>query len=219
MSRTLFITATDTNAGKTWVTSSLLRTCLAQGLDIQALKPIASGLNDEGVNEDVAILLADQPNRQQQDINFITYDRPLAPALAAQQQGCTMQIAALHNWTNQQIAKYDITLIEGVGGMMVPLLVNDKVQWLVSDWLKSLVQVEVMLVVPLRLGCMNQALLNCQYLQSIGQSPRWLVFNDMDNTDTFEETTNVLKPVLHNMLHNMPEILCLAQGGAMPQLV
>ncbi|HID36219.1 MAG TPA: dethiobiotin synthase [Ghiorsea sp.] len=218
MPRSIFITATDTHAGKTWVTSSLLKTCLAQGLDIQALKPIASGFNVDGCNEDVAILLAEQPHKQPQDINFITYDLPLAPALAAQKQGSDLQPDALNDWLEAQNAKHDITLIEGVGGLMVPLLANDETQWLVSDWLQTMAGVEVMLVVPLQLGCMNQTLLSCQYLQSIGKPPTWLVFNDMKNTGGFEDTCTTIQPFLEELLDDMPQTILLHRAGMMPNL-
>jgi len=216
MSRSIFITATDTNAGKTWVTSSWVRTCLAQGLDIQALKPIASGLNATGINEDVAELLAAQPVKGEKDINFITYDLPLAPALAAQKQNTAIQQGKLSDWLVAQTAKHDITLIEGVGGLMVPLSVDNQTPWLVSDWLQSMADVEVMLVVPLRLGCMNQALLSCQYLQSIGKPPQWLVFNDLDNTGSFSETQALLLPIFTSMLQQLPKFIHLKCHGDMP---
>ena len=219
MSRSIFITATDTNAGKTWVTSSLLKTCLAQGLDTQALKPIASGLSASGLNEDVAELLFNQPSKQAQDINFLTYDLPLAPALAAQKQNVDIQQDKLSVWSAQQTAKHDVTLIEGVGGLMVPLSVIDDTHWLVSDWLQSIPDVEVMLVVPLQLGCMNQALLSCQYLQSIGKSPQWLVLNDMGDTGTFAETRLILEPILEKMLPFMPEMIYLPHDGEISQIL
>ncbi len=219
MPRSIFITATDTHAGKTWVISSLLRTYLNQGLDIQALKPIASGLNADGCNEDVAELLLHQVDKQYHDINFVTYDEPLAPALAAQKQGSDLEPDALNDWLGTQCAKHDITLIEGVGGLMVPLLANDEKQWLLSDWLQMMAAVEVMLVVPLQLGCMNQTLLNCQYLKNIGKPPTWLVFNDVRQTGSYQETKAILEPILQNMFGKMPEMMCLSKGGEMSQVL
>ena len=215
MSRTIFVTATDTDAGKTWVTASLLQSCLAQGLDIQALKPIASGINDDGVNDDVAILLSEQTSKRVEDINYITFDLPLAPALAAKKQNINLSKDALLSWQDAQIAKHDVTLIEGVGGLMVPLQTDDK-PWLVSDWLRTMNDVEVMLVVPLRLGCINQALLSCEHLQKIGSPPKWLVLNDISGNNTFNDTREMLLAVLQQACETMPHIIHLAHSGEMP---
>jgi len=218
MSRTIFITATDTDAGKTWVTHSLLQAMLSQGVDAQALKPVASGKNGDGLNEDVALLLDAQPSKHSQDINYVTYDFPLAPALAAKKQGLGFNAEQLLAWQDKQISQHDITLIEGVGGLMVPLRVDEK-PWLVSDWIQTTAQVEVMLVVPLRLGCMSQVLTHCQCLAGIGSLPRWIVFNDMSQTGGFDETQMTLKPILQNMFAQPPNMICLCTGEGMPNII
>ncbi len=215
MPQSIFITATDTNAGKTWVTRSLLQAMQAQDLNVQALKPIASGVEADGLNEDVSALCSVQPDKQPQEINFVTYDLPLAPALAAKKQDLDFSPKQLLAWQSKQSTQYDITLIEGVGGLMVPLYMGDR-PWLVSDWFKATQNVEVMLVVPLRLGCINQTLLSCEHLQSIGCSPKWLVLNDIDGEGSFVDTQAMLQPVLQHMFDPLPQFILMPQDGCMP---
>ena len=209
MSRSIFITATDTGAGKTWVTAHLLRKLLLQGIDAQALKPIASGILDSGLNEDVACLLDVQGNREASDINFHTYVSPVAPALAAELEHKGIQPDDMYAWIKKQSRKAELTLIEGVGGLMVPLQAKPEHLWLVSDWLEQMADADVMLVVPLRLGCMNQALLSCQCLNAINRAPKWIVFNDIENNHSGEETKRILFPFLQRMFQQIPEILCV----------
>jgi len=213
LSRSIFVTATDTDAGKTWVTARLLRAYLEQGEDAHALKPIASGVNQHGINEDVAVLLAEQKHKQKCDINYTTYNSPVAPALAAQKQQVLLSEDDLSVWLNRQEAKHDITLIEGVGGLMAPLSIQKNDAWLVSDWLQSMSDIDVLLVVPLRLGCMNHTLLSCKLLESMNKLPRWIIFNDIHNTGSFDETMSILKPILQSMFGSKSELLYLAHDG------
>ncbi len=215
MSRTIFITATDTNAGKTWVTRSLLQAMLSQGLDAQALKPIASGMANNGLNDDVSQLQEVQPQKQNQDINYVTYGLPLAPALAAQKQDVSFSSEEFLLWQEKQLSQHDTTLIEGVGGLLVPLTVGES-PWLVSDWIRETKDAEVMLIVPLRLGCINQALLSCEHLQKLGCPPQWLVLNDVDGEGSFEDTQAMLEPSLRQMFVSLPQFIQLAQDGSMP---
>ncbi len=215
MPRSVFITASDTHAGKTWVTTSLVTQGLASGMDIQALKPIASGVNKRGINEDVEALALVQ-HIAPATINHVTYQAAKAPAIAARLEHKSWALPEMLQWLESQQKQKDVTLIEGVGGLMVPLYADKQKTWLVSDWLQRMPDVEVMLVVPLRLGCINHALLSCEHLKHLGKPPRWLVFNDMDNNQSFAETRDVLQPVLRHILGDKLDILHVPCGGAVP---
>lgn len=210
MSRSIFITGTDTGAGKTWVTAGLVKHLLACGVDALALKPIASGMMASGVNEDVGVLLDAQPKLSAKTINFKTFERPLAPALAANLAQQQLDKAALLIWQKQQETHADVILIEGVGGLMVPLIATDACAWLVSDWLAEMAEAEVLLVVPLRLGCMNHALLSCALLAQMGRVPKWIVLNDIEKNGTGEATKATLIPSLQTMFSELPQVLCVS---------
>lgn len=178
MVRRIFITGTDTGAGKTYVTASLLRTLKESGRDVIGLKPVASGNEEAKINADVATLLKGQglPDSEAPNINLYSFDAALAPSQAAAKEGRTIDPKALVDWCREMSSNHEISLIEGVGGLMVPLAGN----YLVSDWLGDMPDCEVMLVVRARLGGINHALLTLDKLKHMGRPPKWIIINDID---------------------------------------
>lgn len=148
-----FVLGTDTNCGKTYVTSQLLRFFHRQKKQALALKPVATGghlQNGELVNDD--ILNLQWGNKQ---INRWLFTSPVSPHIAAKQENCEVDMAELVQFClGEQYSTFDYVLIEGAGGLMAPL--NDKETWL--DFLIAS-QIPVILVVGMRLGCINHALL------------------------------------------------------------
>jgi len=175
----IFVTATDTGAGKTYVTASLLRSLKESGRDAIGLKPVASGNEGEKINPDVAALLKAQglPETEAASINLYSFDAALAPSQSAAEEGKSIKPRELVRWCEKKSKGHEISLIEGVGGLMVPLADN----YLVSDWLADMPDCEVMLVVRARLGGINHALLTLDKLNRMGRPPRWVAVNDVDN--------------------------------------
>ncbi len=149
-----FITATDTDAGKTFVSSQILSAWQDQGLNVAAFKPIASGAiwqNGKLVSED-AIELAKVTGQSLDEINPFTFEQPASPHIADTNgefvlHECVAQLKVLQD-------KYDRVLVEGVGGWCVPL--NGELM------LKDLVQavdLPVIMVAKIGLGCINHSLL------------------------------------------------------------
>jgi len=179
MGRRIFITATDTGAGKTYVTASLLRALKEAGRDVIGLKPIAAGNEGAKINPDVAALLEAQglPDSEASSINLYSFDASLAPSQAAAEEGRHIDPQRLVQWCEEKSEGHDISLIEGVGGLMVPLAED----YLVSDWLSDTQDCEVMLVVRAKLGGINHALLTLDKLTRMGRPPQWVIINDADN--------------------------------------
>jgi len=177
--RRIFITATDTGAGKTYVTASLLRSLKGAGRDVIGLKPVASGSEGAGVSPDVAALLEAQgmPESAAANINLYSFDAALTPSQAAAEEDRSIDPHELLEWCKKQSSGHEISLIEGVGGLMVPLAED----YLLADWLSDMPDCEVMLVVRVRLGGINHALLTLDKLNRMGRPPRWVVINDVDN--------------------------------------
>jgi len=168
-----FITATDTDAGKTWVTSAAIRGLLAQGVTAKALKPVACGLNAQGRNDDVDALLLAQHITESRAINRYCFHLPAAPSQAAATQQQCVDPDILLQWCHTQAHEMEHCLIEGVGGVMTPITST----WLVSDWIKAMPDYAVWLVVACKLGAINQTLLSLHLLQSIGCAPSRIFFN------------------------------------------
>lgn len=152
-----FITGTDTDCGKTYVTCQLLGYFKQQNKKSIGLKPVASGCyEDDGqlISGDALQLQGHNPNPTQ-DICGWHFKPPISPHLAAAEAGMLLSAELIAEFCNDPIfADYDYQLIEGAGGLMVPINTNQT--WL--DFL-ALMKIPVILVVGMRLGCLNHALL------------------------------------------------------------
>lgn len=152
-----FITGTDTDCGKTYVTCQLLDYFKQQNKRSIALKPVASGCYEQDgqlISEDVLQLQAHN-DYTTKDICSWRFKSPISPHLAAAELGEFISAQAVTDFCNDKaFANYDYQLIEGAGGLMAPLNTNET--WL--DFL-SCSQIPVILVVGMRLGCLNHALL------------------------------------------------------------
>jgi len=176
-SRACFITANDTDAGKSYLTTLLLRGLLAHGMDAVALKPVAcgvesDGVSSDGVNGDVSLLQRLQPQRMA--INHHTNPRPLAPW--CDQPVDSQQLLA---WCRQRIGQQRMTLMEGVGGLMVPLADG----FTQLDWMLAMPEVMIVLVIRARLGCLSQALTHLALLDHCERPRIWLVINAVSEGD------------------------------------
>ncbi|MAX31973.1 dethiobiotin synthetase [Onishia taeanensis] len=194
---TYFITGTDTDAGKTLVTAGLLALARRQGLTTLGLKPVASGcdLHAEGLrNEDALALQArSYPDVDYATINPFAYAPAIAPHLAARQAGDRLHLATLTDAMGGALAlKRDLTLIEGAGGWRVPLNDNEDL----SD-LAGALQVPVILVVGLRLGCINHARLTAEAISAQGLRLAGWVANGI--TTDFDEADDNLASLAHHL--------------------
>jgi len=173
MGSKVFITATDTDAGKTWVTVSAIRALLQQGIDARALKPVACGLNEAGNNEDIESLLVAQGLGNADHINLYRYALSAAPSQAAAAENQLIDQDRLVQWCNRQAKHVHTCLIEGVGGLMTPLTER----LFVSDWIEAMEDCDLWLVVGCKLGAINQAMLTLDKLRQMGCSPVRIFFN------------------------------------------
>lgn len=167
MHRSVFITGTDTGIGKTLYSRLLLQSLNAAGLRTAAMKPIASGAQTvagELRNED-AVMLQQTANItcDYKCCNPYCFAPAIAPHLAAKQAGVEIDIAVIRNAYSHLLSHADVTVVEGVGGWLVP--VNQ--QHSVADLVETL-QIPVILVVGLRLGCINHALLTAENITRRG---------------------------------------------------
>lgn len=170
-----FILGTDTDCGKTYVTCALLRWFKRMQQSAHAVKPVASGgagLNNDILHLKIHNVSSDLP------VNLLSFKEPLSPHLAAKREGYHVTIDELVQFCTQPIfSQVNNLLIEGAGGLMVPL--NEKETWV--DLLK-LLEIPVLLVVGLRLGCLNHAFLTEAVLQAQGISCVGWVANCLDKT-------------------------------------
>ncbi|WP_334049228.1 dethiobiotin synthase [Alteromonas gracilis] len=222
-----FITGTDTEVGKTYVTCQLLNA--AQRLSLRAIgyKPIAAGcelVNGEWVNEDalniqkasakirvgeviddVDGLKADSENRKSgqtlplHQINPIALKPAIAPHIAALEEGVALTFDEIAKGLDELHAyQPDLLFMEGAGGWRLPLTVGDEYTptYCLSDVVKSL-KMDVILVVGMRLGCLNHALLTAEAIRADGLTIKGWVANDVTgNMTRYQENLYSLKAML-----------------------
>ncbi len=160
----VFITGTDTGVGKTWFTVALMNELKLKGLKVAGMKPIASGSewnNGRWENEDaLQIMQACSEDIDYEVINPIAFEPPIAPHIAADLVGETIDIRKIHDAYQALKQNHDIVIVEGVGGWRVPLSAETSL----CDLTRQL-QLSVILVVGLRLGCINHAVLSAEVIR------------------------------------------------------
>lgn len=160
MSKTFFVTGTDTDVGKTTSTLALLQAAAARGLKAVAFKPVAAGceIMEEGLcNQDVLFLQKHStlPLNYEQVVGY-SFEPFSSPHIAAEESGVTIKLDVLSDGLSrlQKATNADIIFVEGAGGWRVPIGNGH----FLSDWVKY-ENLPVIMVVGARLGCINHALL------------------------------------------------------------
>lgn len=165
--RGYFVSGTDTGIGKTFASTALLHALRARGLHAVGMKPVASGCEatPDGLrNEDaVALIAASDPAPAYADCNPFAFAEPIAPHIAACIAGRQIDMAPIRAAHARLDASADRVVIEGVGGWMAPL--SDTLMQ--ADLARAL-DTPVILVVGLRLGCLNHALLSARAITGDG---------------------------------------------------
>jgi dethiobiotin synthetase len=159
-----FITGTDTGVGKTLVSCALLHGFAAQGKTVVGMKPVAAGCGDGNQHEDVTQLrAASNVLASKGQINPYCFAQAVAPHLAAQFVGINISFTRILNSFAELNAQADVVVVEGAGGFLVPLNVGQD-----SADLAAQLGLPVILVVGMRLGCLNHALLTVEAITSRG---------------------------------------------------
>lgn len=150
-----FITGTDTGVGKTLVSCALIYAFAAQGKRVVGFKPVAAGCDDAYHNDDANQLRAASTVRATYgQINPYCFPHPIAPHLSARHAGVRIEFSRIFASYDELAGQSDEVIVEGAGGFCVPL--NEKQD---SVDLARQLEIPVIVVVGMRLGCLNHALL------------------------------------------------------------
>jgi len=172
-----FITGTDTEIGKTVVASALIRYLVSEGHLVAGMKPVASGCENTAAglrNEDaLRLIAASNVNLGYEMVNPFAFEPAIAPHIAAQRAGRRIDLDMIRVLANAIEA--DCLVVEGVGGWMVPL--GD--DHMLADLAKATAD-EVVIVVGLRLGCINHALLTAAQVLRDGMPLTGWIANHVD---------------------------------------
>lgn len=197
--RGIFVTGTDTGIGKTVVACALAAWCRSRGIDVGVMKPIATGGYrsreggaDRWVSEDALRLRRAARARDPWSlINPVCFPEPLAPWTAAQRRGATIRLDAVLRIVRRLSARHEFLVIEGIGGLAVPLSAQVTLAHLARRLALPLV-----LVARPGLGTLNHTLLSVAYARRMGLSLRAVVINQAaspsaDPTSRLIERTNL----------------------------
>jgi dethiobiotin synthetase len=176
MKQAYFLTGTDTEIGKTFITCALLHRAQADNLRVAGLKPVAAGTNEAGLNDDVEnIRSASNVQLATATINPYRFKPAIAPHIAAAEAGIRIDFRVIRNACLQAAVNLDFLIVEGVGGFRVPLGDNRDTADLAVE-----LNLPVILVVGLRLGCINHALLTVEAIRARGLQLAGWVANCID---------------------------------------
>lgn len=193
MRHVFFVTGTDTDVGKTLVASAILKLAVDKGLKTAAMKPIAAGCEQQ-VNKDALCLheLCSLP-LSYAEVNPIALTRPIAPHLAAYEENKTITVERLVGLTRNILSKKaELTVIEGAGGWRVPISHRE----MYSQYVQQM-KLPTLLVVGIRLGCINHTLLTAEAIARDGIPLLGWVANVIDkNMEATTENIQTLERFL-----------------------
>jgi dethiobiotin synthetase len=170
-----FVTGTDTSVGKTLVSCALLHAFAARGRSVVGMKPVAAGCDDD-MHEDVRRLrAASNMLAGLGQINPYSFTRAVAPHLAARFGGVRISLDRILEAYSELSSQADVVIVEGAGGFRVPL--NDEQDS--ADMVQQM-NIPVVLVVGMRLGCLNHALLTVEAIAARGLTLAGWIANVVD---------------------------------------
>lgn len=180
MTRGVFVTGTDTGIGKTVAACALVHALRERGLRVAPMKPVAAGAEGhDGIEanaDTVALIAAAGLGREAMaDVTPVLLREPMAPHIAARREGLTITLPPIRAAFDRLAARSDFVVAEGVGGFLVPL--GD--DWDAADLARALA-LPLVLVVGMRLGCLNHALLSVRAIEAGGFALAGWIANSVD---------------------------------------
>lgn len=185
MSKGIFITGTDTGVGKTIVAATLALLLRMKGVNVGVMKPVTSGCREEdgGLVSDDALLLCQAAGVScSDDVAPYLLREPLAPAEAAKIDGVKIDFARIRESYDRLAAVHDVVIVEGAGGLMVPLAGG----LLVADLVRAL-GLSLLVVARPGLGTINHTVLTCFAAQQMGLGVAGVIVNNFPDTPGLAE--------------------------------
>lgn len=187
MAKGIFVTGTDTGVGKTVVSTAIAFLLRQRGCNVGVMKPVTSGcIQRDGrlVSEDAEVLAAGAGIKVCDEVAPYLFREPVAPSVAAEKEGTRIEfsriLAAYHRLTDN----YDFMIVEGAGGLMVPLTGG----LLIADLVK-LLALPLLVVARPDLGTVNHTILTCFSARNLGLDVRGVVINGFPKDPGLAETT------------------------------
>ena len=177
--KSYFITGTDTDVGKTFVTAGIASAMKKMGIDVGIMKPFAAGTPQKNgyKSSDVQILSkAAQVNEPEELLNPYFFPIPASPFTASKNLGIKVDIKIVMNSFKQLSSLHDVLLVEGIGGIMTPILED----YFVINLIKNM-NLETIIVTSSRIGTINHTIMTNEICQRYGIKVRGLIINNLES--------------------------------------
>lgn len=196
MIKALFITGTDTDVGKTVTSKAILQAFDAKGFSTIGYKPVAAGCEKtaDGFRNSDALHLMNAATCEcdYADVNSYPLELPTSPHIAAKHEHKVIEFSALSEALQQHKSKADVVLVEGAGGWRVPVSEGE----FLSSWVKQ-ERLPVVLVVGIKLGCLNHARLTAECVKNDGLNlVGWVANRINPGTEHYQEIIEALKTMI-----------------------
>lgn len=212
MSRGIFITGTGTDVGKTYVTGLIVKKLRSSGIDAGYYKPALSGAEFAGrdlVPGDCEFVAKTAGlNIPPKELTSYMYAVAVSPHLAAQIERRPIEPEVIRADFAKLARKHDFITVEGCGGIICPLRLDDKTLML-TDIIK-LLNLDLLIVVPSGLGAINSAVLTAQYAKSLGLTVKGFVLNNYDSASFLHQDNK--KIIAH--ITKLPVVACVASHAS-----
>ena len=191
-----FITGTDTGIGKTFAACALIHALQQRGIVVAPMKPIAAGtidVNGVPMNEDVALAMEMTEHRfSLRTVNPYGFREAIAPHLAAAHETVEVDLSVIRSAYRELTRRAQVVLVEGAGGFLVPLSDNESMALI-----PAALQLPIVLVVGMRLGCINHALLTVEAIRSRGLTlAAWIANTPGDIMNACAENLSTLQRLI-----------------------
>lgn len=209
MSKGIFITATDTDMGKTFVSALILKALKARGINATYFKGALSGAREEEgtlIPEDAEFVCKiSEINPDYDSMVSYTLKHPYSPHLAARKEGVKISLEKIKSDYYKLKEKYDFVLVEGSGGIICPLNLDEN-KLMLEDVVKEL-KLESIIVCQSGLGAINGAVITYRYLESIGVKTKAIIMNRFDkNNIIHKDNKKVIKELTKlNSIYTLEE--------------
>ncbi len=207
MKQAFFVTGTDTDVGKTYVACKLINDYIAQGYKVVGMKPVAAGgdfVDEKWLNNDVLKLeAASNVKAPRELINPYSFKEAIAPHIAAEITGVEIKIEVIQQAFMRLTDMADIVIVEGAGGFLVPL---NKTETMAD--LAAALNIRIILVVGMKLGCINHSLLTVEAIKARKLALHGWVANHIDpNMQMLAENeaslgARITQPKLFSLAYN-----------------
>ena len=187
--KSIFVTGTDTGVGKTIISSGIAAyLSTRKGLDVGVMKPFESGIETTGERKCGDTWTLKEASGSEDTVNEINpylFKAPLAPEAAASLEKAVIDMELVTSAYNKLAARHDVVIVEGAGGLLVPITDGFFYADLIRVW-----NIPVIVVSRLTLGTINHTLLTCGHLRSMGVKVIGVVLNDTEGENDIASQTN-----------------------------